>query len=522
VVDPTGPAPDAGSAGFGASHAPPIDVVGHFETPTAPFGGGVDLPDDGVTAPDADAPNATGGWDAWWTPHPTPDGAPGQAWQPPADTTTDAPPPHMIEFVDEFVVESSPVEANGSGPSPAVALTDAERFAAGIFAPAPGTEAHDATPTTNGHQTAAWAGSAPFGVDDDHADTHPANSAATWAEPATETAGNAPDGDDTTTFDTPLDAGLETPWGHHPDAEATSTGFYVDWGTDAAAGDLTDAADPWVAAALDRAAGEATSEVLEPTDGGGPVADPAGIAGITGITDFPGVTDLAPERPLREAPTPISWRPLADTVLTAVAVDMTTRDLQDGLPHAPTPLENFVSAGSEWDLGNALPLVEVRGEGGLVMRRADERWALADVRSTPSFALEVDVDFRSGPGFGVLFCAGTDGDGHMSGYSFDVDPIHEGGSYLIRQWQADRELWNPIAHAPAVDPTGMHGALMVRVVLLGDSVTASVNGTVVLDVASLERACADRNREPATGDRVGIQAWSSSDVAIDTLRVAPR
>ena len=103
-------------------------------------------------------------------------------------------------------------------------------------------------------------------------------------------------------------------------------------------------------------------------------------------------------------------------------------------------------AGAEWVLGNTVPLVEVRSTGSLVMRRADERWALADVIATSDFALEVHVDLRSGPGFGVLFRAELDDEGRMSGYSFDVDPVYEGGGYLVREWRADRELWNPIAH----------------------------------------------------------------------------
>ena len=122
----------------------------------------------------------------------------------------------------------------------------------------------------------------------------------------------------------------------------------------------------------------------------------------------------------------------------------------------------------------------------------------------------------------MLFRASTDADGHMSGYSFDVDPIHEGGSYLVRQWHADRELWNPLARVAAADPGAMHGHLTLRVVVVDDTLTASVNGEHVLSVESLKQACADRNREPATGNRVGIQAWSSSDLVIDTLRIAER
>jgi len=184
------------------------------------------------------------------------------------------------------------------------------------------------------------------------------------------------------------------------------------------------------------------------------------------------------------------------------------------------PVEAFVAAGDDWQLGNALPLVEVRGHGALVMRRADERWALADVTTAPDFVVEVDVDFRSGPGLGVLFRASVDEAGRMSGYSFDIDPIYDGGGYLVRQWQADRELWNPIARVGAVDPSSMYGMLTVRLVVVDDRLVALVNGVEVLQVDNLKQTSTDQGREAATGDRVGIQAWSSSDLVIDTLRVA--
>jgi hypothetical protein len=154
------------------------------------------------------------------------------------------------------------------------------------------------------------------------------------------------------------------------------------------------------------------------------------------------------------------------------------------------------------------------------MRRADERWALADVTTTPDFIAEVDLDFRSGPGLGVLFRASVDEAGRMSGYSFDIDPIYDGGGYLVRQWLADRELWNPIARVSSGDPSSMYGSLTVRLVLVDDHLTALVNGVEVLTVESLKQASVDRGREAATGDRVGVQAWSSSDLVIDTLRVA--
>jgi hypothetical protein len=229
-------------------------------------------------------------------------------------------------------------------------------------------------------------------------------------------------------------------------------------------------------------------------------------------------TPVDVEDPDEDVLPPISWR--ADALALPAPVEVEPVIDEPAETFEPGPVETFVTAGPDWQLGNALPLVEVRGQGALVMRRADERWALADVTTSPDFAVEVDVDFRSGPGLGVLFRAGTDDAGRMSGYSFDIDPIYDGGGYLVRQWQSDRELWNPIARVGATDPTSMYGPLTVRLVVTGDHLAALVNGVEVLTVENLKQASADRGREAADGDRVGVQAWSSSDLVIDTLRVA--
>jgi hypothetical protein len=202
-------------------------------------------------------------------------------------------------------------------------------------------------------------------------------------------------------------------------------------------------------------------------------------------------------------------------------VDETAPVIEPEPEPEPEPVE-FVTAGPDWQLGNALPLVEVRGQGALVMRRADERWALADVTTPADCVIEAEVDFRSGPGLGVLFRASVDDEGRMSGYSFDIDPIYDGGGYLVRQWQADRELWNPIARVSGDDPSAMYGTLLVRLVVEGEHLSASVNGVEVLSVENLKQASADRGRDAANGDRVGVQAWSSSDLVIDTVRVASR
>jgi len=301
--------------------------------------------------------------------------------------------------------------------------------------------------------------------------------------------------------------GDDGPWAHDPDPDAVSTGFYVDWGTES---DTPPSFEP---------------PVDEPSVVPVPAADaqPWSIEPVVvpEAQDEPADDDVIEIVPTGEpgAPTRISWR--ADDTLALLPPSGTEAAPEAGFER-DTLIETFVTAGSDWQLGNALPLVEVRGQGALVMRRADERWALADVTTTPDFAVEVDVDFRSGPGLGVLFRADVDDQGRMSGYSFDIDPIYDGGGYLVRQWHADRELWNPIARVASADPTAMRGALTVRLVVTGDELVAMVNGTEVLTVENLKQASVDRGREAAEGDRVGVQAWSSSDLVIETLRVAER
>ncbi len=341
-------------------------------------------------------------------------------------------------------------------------------------------------------------------------------------------------------------------WAHAPDPQATSSGFYIDWGepeddgvasngSAASAWDLPTAASetehefgyefeaqaetaaetfaPWslpteLQALTEDDAFEPEATAEEANEADLVTSEPADTFAPIESESFEAIDDELPV---------ISWRPPSfDAATQPEAFPLTAADVSAAeLPEPePEPEETFVAAGAEWVLGNAVPLVEVRSTGSLVMRRADERWALADVIATSDFALEVHVDLRSGPGFGVLFRAELDDEGRMSGYSFDVDPVYEGGGYLVREWRADRELWNPIAHVSAPDAGAMHGLMAVRLTVDDDNLVASVNGDTVLTVDGLKLASVERGREGVAGDRVGVQAWSSTDLVIDELRVA--
>ena len=345
----------------------------------------------------------------------------------------------------------------------------------------------------------------------------------------------------------PLAEPAPAPWAHEPDPEATSTGFLVDWG------------DPDAPAAprperRTRGRFETTVDETETIDdeiADVDVADDVDAHGATDLLDKLVAVDepptWEPTEPLTspdqvdapdegDALSPISWRPEEAAIEPAPAetdeTDETdeTADTAEPVTDAANRLdrsgdpepEAWIRADDDWELGNALPLVEVRGQGALVMRRADERWALANLTVSDRYLVEVDLEFRAGPGFGVLFRADVDDEGRMSAYSFDVDPVYEGGGYLVRQWQADRELWNPIAHVAADDPSTMYGNLTVRLDIVGQRLVASVNDTVVMTIDDLEQGSVERGRNAPAGQRVGVQAWSSSDLVIETLRVADR
>ncbi len=159
-------------------------------------------------------------------------------------------------------------------------------------------------------------------------------------------------------------------------------------------------------------------------------------------------------------------------------------------------------------------------DGTLALRRADARWALTDLRAAEDCIIEAAFDFRAGSGFGIIF-RGAVGDGErITGYSFDIDPIAGGGGYLLRLWEDSRQHWRPLAQAPVTDPAQLYGRHVVRLALRADQLTVSVDAETVLDVPALSRATVELGRQPCRGDRVGVQAWSTTEVTVESFRVA--
>jgi len=180
----------------------------------------------------------------------------------------------------------------------------------------------------------------------------------------------------------------------------------------------------------------------------------------------------------------------------------------------------FEQASAHWQIGGIFPATAMADDGTLALRRADARWALTDLRAAEACIIEAAFDFRAGSGFGVVFRGTVDDGERITGYSFDVDPIAGGGGYLLRLWEDSRQHWRPIAQSPVTDPAQLYGRHVVRLSLRADQLTVSVDGDTVLDVPALSRSTVELGRQPCRGDRVGVQAWSTTEVTVESFRVA--
>jgi transcriptional regulator with XRE-family HTH domain len=515
-------------AGWSAADAPPIDVALRQGSATWDLG---EPPLVAKTAPAPDPMTSeTGGWQP-----PAPEGteaAPSRFWESTDDWT---PPPDGAPSIDGEVVDTPPADPLALGE---------DTWAGAAWDPAPWSPPDAADTTTldvNPSTTEEWPTEAAGGGSWDHRpdpaavdsgfyvdwgtpETEAPPGLAMFADPAVvapledpiadsaevEPAPSEPEQDPIFTILGTATVDIEVPFVTEAelgteleaDAEARETANWDSWLQTVDTAESVESVDTAETDSTTTPELPATDESPEPE-----------LAPISWHADGPD-DEVEPEGSVVTSDTDSA--PWADDAA-GVAGGFDDPDLDSG-----PVVEEFVTAGPDWQLGNALPLVEVRGEGGLVMRRADERWALADVTTTSDFVAEFEVDFRSGPGLGMLFRASTDDEGRMSGYSFDIDPIYDGGGYLVRQWQADRELWNPIARVSGDSPAVMYGTLLVRIEVVGEHLSAQVNGVEVLTVENLKQASADRGRDPASGDRIGVQAWSSSDLVIDTARVAAR
>ena len=223
------------------------------------------------------------------------------------------------------------------------------------------------------------------------------------------------------------------------------------------------------------------------------------------LPDMTDASDLTDARPIIKPSEPIAWHAATDAPSETAA----------SLPTEP----HFEKATADWQVGGVFPATAMADDGTLALRRADARWALTNLTAGGDAIIETSFDLRTGSGFGIVFRASVEND-RITGYSFDMDPVAGGGGYLVRLWDGSRQHWRPLAHAPVTDPARLFGHHVVRITLRGDQLSVQIDGDPVLEVPALSRATLEVGREPCRGDRVGIQAWATTEVTVDTFRVA--
>jgi prepilin-type N-terminal cleavage/methylation domain-containing protein len=128
--------------------------------------------------------------------------------------------------------------------------------------------------------------------------------------------------------------------------------------------------------------------------------------------------------------------------------------------------------------------------------------------------LSVSSTFSRGNGYGIWLRTALVNGAINSGFTFQWD-VGYGNKFVLRLWGPERwtsylECSVPVAVAPI--PAGMQNAQphAVSITLSGQSLTVSVDRTVVMTVSDLTAASkqACPNKPVPTGDLIGYRTWS--------------
>jgi transcriptional regulator with XRE-family HTH domain len=212
--------------------------------------------------------------------------------------------------------------------------------------------------------------------------------------------------------------------------------------------------------------------------------------------------------------------PLAppDPAIAETAELVEIRWLADGMLRVRPSLGDLQRVNADWDTGGIFPRAVVDDE--VPLQHADTQWALVDARAPDDIKIEAVVDFSAGAGFGVLFRASIDDAARISGYAFEIDPAPGSGGYLLRAWSDDRQHWCPLSRAIVTEPRRMFGHHTIEVNVVGDRVTAAVDGDQVLVIPSLIGTTSRLGLEPCAGSSVGVLSRATTEITVDTFRVA--
>jgi hypothetical protein len=189
---------------------------------------------------------------------------------------------------------------------------------------------------------------------------------------------------------------------------------------------------------------------------------------------------------------------------------------------APVPM---LLAASDWCPPSA--------SGSIICRAVDKlntlSWANPDITMATTAALTGTTWDRAtgtgGNGYGVwLRATKTAGFGVSSGYTFQVDP-GAGSRFTVKVWNTTsannvlnrtETTLGMVNFPPGFDPTANNH---VSVSLVGNNLTATVNGAAVFSNFDVAAASVSKGKTPPTGTQYGVRTWGQAGINMDNTTI---
>lgn len=170
--------------------------------------------------------------------------------------------------------------------------------------------------------------------------------------------------------------------------------------------------------------------------------------------------------------------------------------------------------------------IRVMPDGGVDMSMSGgERRLLASSTDDVDIVVGVAATITGGThGYGLFFRTSLDASNQLSGYTFQMD---QGASHFeVHQWfnsvGGGDAVERTIARSPVPGNFDWYAPHEVIVTLRGNGMSASVDGTEVLNEADLVESAREAGCDFPTpsGTDIGLRAWEDTKVRFGTLRYA--
>ncbi len=150
----------------------------------------------------------------------------------------------------------------------------------------------------------------------------------------------------------------------------------------------------------------------------------------------------------------------------------------------------------------------------------ENRIYLKDSPTTSDATVSGTFDFQAGWGYGIFLRAGNL-DRAVTGLTFQVDPNHNSGAFIIKEHFWGNQCGTPIAVA-AFNGLNVYGKHDLWVQIQGNTLMAKFDGDVVMRVNDLDAAIASSgcNWPSPDGTIVGLRTWSAeTSLKVTKLRI---